>query len=104
MNEHAAWSHPQLAAQVIRRRRDGRSEVTLRTGPLDDARQVIWLEQRLRALPGVQRVAFDRPAQRVALVWDARLTPLPILLDNFAAAGCPAQPLQHASQIGRAHV
>jgi len=97
MNEHAAWSHPQLAAQVIRRRRDGRSEVTLRTGPLDDARQVIWLEQRLRALPGVQRVAFDRPAQRVALVWDARLTPLPILLDNFAAAGCPAQPLQHAS-------
>ena len=97
MNEHAAWSHPQLAAQVIRRRRDGRSEVSLRTGPLDDARQVIWLEQRLRALPGVQRVAFDRPAQRVALVWDARLTPLPILLDNFAAAGCPAQPLQHAS-------
>ena len=97
MNEHAAWSHPQLAAQVIRRRRDGRSEATLRTGPLDDARQVIWLEQRLRALPGVQRVAFDRPAQRIALVWDARLTPLPILLDNFAAAGCPAQPLQHAS-------
>lgn len=97
MNAHAAWGHPQLAAQVMRTRRDGRSEIALRVAPLHDARQVLWLEQRLRALPGVQRVAIDRAAQRVGVVWDARRTSLPLLLDNFAAANCPAQPLSRDS-------
>jgi P-type Cu2+ transporter len=77
----------------MRARRDGCSEIALRTGPLHDSRQVLWLEQRLRALPGVRRVAIDRPAQRVGVVWDAQRTSLPTLLDNFAAADCPAQPL-----------
>ncbi len=95
MNAYAAWLHPQLAAQVLRRRRDGCSEIALRVGPLQDARQVLWLEQRIRALPGVQRVAIDRAAQRVRVVWNARATPLPNLLESFAAANCPAQPLQH---------
>ncbi len=81
----------------MRTRRDGRSEIALRVGPLHDARQVLWLEQRLRALPGVQRVAIDRAAQRVGVVWDARRTSLPLLLDNFAAANCPAQPLSRDS-------
>ncbi|RAN81614.1 heavy metal translocating P-type ATPase [Bacillus sp. SRB_336] len=97
MTAHAAWGHPQLAAQVMRTRRDGRSEIALRVGPLHDARQVLWLEQRLHAVPGVQRVAIDRAAQRVGVVWDARRTSLPLLLDNFAAANCPAQPLSRDS-------
>ena len=97
MNTHAAWAHPQLAAQVLRDRRDGCSEVALRVESLHDARQVLRLEQQIRSLPGVQRVAIDRPARRVRVVWDARRTSLPGLLDNFAAAGCPAQPLQHDS-------
>ena len=96
MNAHAAWADPQLAAQVLRRRRDGCSEIAVRVASLDDARQVLWLEQSLHALPGVQRVAIDRPARRVRVVWDARRTSLPLLLDHFAAAHCPAQPLQHA--------
>jgi Cu2+-exporting ATPase len=81
----------------MRTRRDGRSEIALRVGPLHDARQVLWLEQRLHAVPGVQRVAIDRAAQRVGVVWDARRTSLPLLLDNFAAANCPAQPLSRDS-------
>lgn len=97
MNDYAAWAHPQLAAQVLRPRRDGCSEIALRVGPWHDARQVLWLEQRIRALPGVRRVAIDRPAQRVRVVWDARCTPLPALLESFAAAGCPAQPLPRDS-------
>ncbi|WP_426688789.1 heavy metal translocating P-type ATPase [Rhodanobacter ginsengiterrae] len=97
MNSYAAWADPQLAAQVLRPRRDGCSEVALSVEPLIDARQVLRLEQQLRALPGVRRVAIDRPARRVRVVLDAARTPLPILLANFAAAGCPAQPLQHAS-------
>ncbi|MHB1058005.1 MAG: heavy metal translocating P-type ATPase [Rhodanobacter sp.] len=97
MNAHAAWAHPQLAAQVLRSRRDGRSEIALRVESLHDARRALRLEQHIHALPGVQRVAIDRPARRVRVVWDARRTPLPNLLDNFAAAGCPAQPLQHGS-------
>ena len=95
MNAHAAWAQPQLAAQVLQPRRDGCSEIALRVDALDDARQVLWLEQRIRALPGVRRVAIERPARRVRVVWDTRLTSLPTLLDNFVAAGCPAQPLQH---------
>lgn len=97
MSTYAAWAHPQLAAQVLRPRRDGCSEIALRVESLNDARQVLWLEQRIRALPGVRRVAIDRPAQRVRVVWDAQRTSLPGLLDNFAAANCPAQPLQHDS-------
>ena len=97
MNAYAAWAHPQLAAQVLRPRRDGCSEIALRVEPLDDARRVLWLEQRISALPGVRRVAIDRPARRVRVVWDARRLSLPALLDNFAAADCPAQPLQHGS-------
>ena len=97
MNGYAAWAHPQLAAQVLRPRRDGCSEIALRVESLNDARQVLWLEQRIRALPGVRRVAIDRPAQRVRVVWDAQRTTLPALLESFAAAGCPAQPLQRDS-------
>ena len=97
MRTYAAWAHPQLAAQVLRPRRDGCSEIALRVESLNDARKVLWLEQRIRALPGVRRVAIDRPARRVRVVWDAQRTSLPGLLDNFAAANCPAQPLQHDS-------
>ena len=82
MNAHAAWAQPQLAAQVLQPRRDGCSEIALRVDALDDARQVLWLEQRIRALPGVRRVAIDRPARRVRVVWDTRLTSLPTLLDR----------------------
>jgi Cu2+-exporting ATPase len=97
MNAHVAWAHPHLAAQVLRARRDGCSEIALRVASLDDPRRVLWLEQRIHALPGVRRVAIDRTARCVRVVWDARRTPLPTLLDNFAAANCPAQPLQHDS-------
>ncbi len=95
MNAHAVWAQPQLAAQVLRPRRDGGSEIALRVDALDDARRVLWLEQRIRALSGIRHVTIDRPARRVRVVWDTQLTSLPTLLDNFAAALCPAQPLQH---------
>ncbi|MEO9079107.1 MAG: cation-translocating P-type ATPase [Rhodanobacter sp.] len=97
MNTHAVWAQPRLALQVLRQRGDGCSEVALRVEALHDARQVLWLEQRINALPGVRRVAIDRAAQRVRVVWDLQRTPLPSLLQNFDAAGCPAQPLQHDS-------
>lgn len=97
MSTYAAWAHPQLAAQVLRMRRDGCSEIALRVASLDDPRQVLRLEQRLHALPGVRRIAVDRDARRVRVVWDAQRTPLPDLLDSFSAARCPAQPLQHDS-------
>ena len=97
MNDYAAWAHPQLAAQVLRRRRDGCSEIALSLEALSDARQVLQLEQLIRSLPGVQRFALDRPARRARVVLDTARTPLPNLLANFAAAGCPAQPLQHDS-------
>ncbi|KRF01803.1 ATPase P [Frateuria sp. Soil773] len=97
MSAHAAWAHPQLAAQVLRARRDGRSEVALRVEPLHSAQQVLRLEQRIQALPGVQRVAIDAPARRARVVWDPQRTPLPALLDAFAAARCAARPLQHDS-------
>ena len=97
MNAHAAWGHPQLAAQVLRHRRDGCSEIALRVESLHDARQVLWLEQRLHALPGMRRIAIDRTARRVRVVWDTQRSSLPTLLDTFAAADCPAQPLQHDS-------
>ncbi|HUH55080.1 MAG TPA: heavy metal translocating P-type ATPase, partial [Rhodanobacter sp.] len=97
MNAYAAWAHPQLAAQVMRPRRDGRSEIALRVDGLHDARQVLTLEQLIHALPGVKRVAIDAPAGRVRVVWDARRTPLPRLLAVFASTHCTAQPLRHDS-------
>ncbi|MFC5435127.1 heavy metal translocating P-type ATPase [Rhodanobacter umsongensis] len=97
MNPHAAWANPQLAAQVLRSRRDGCSEIALRVESLHDPRRILWLEQRIHGLPGVHRVSIDRTARCVRIVWDARRTSLPALLDNFAAASCPAQPLQHGS-------
>ncbi|TAM14013.1 MAG: cation transporter, partial [Rhodanobacter sp.] len=84
MNATAAWARPGLAAQVLRTRRDGRSEVALRVPSLDDPRRVLHLEQAIHALPGVQRVAIDVTARRVRVVWDARHTSLPRLLDAFA--------------------
>ncbi len=95
MNATAAWARPGLAAQVLRTRRDGRSEVALRVPSLDDPRRVLHLEQAIHALPGVQRVAIDVTARRVRVVWDARHTSLPRLLDAFAHARCEAQPLRH---------
>lgn len=67
--------------------------MTLRVRSLDDRRRVLRLEQTLRALPGVQRVAIDPPSARVQLVWDAQLTSLPSVLQAFDAMGCEAQPL-----------
>lgn len=90
----ALWSDPRLAAQVLRTRRDGCSEAALRVDPLDDARQVLRLEQCIRALPAVRRVAVDVPARRVRVVWNAAGLPLPALLKACAAAGCRAQPLR----------
>jgi len=95
MNATAAWARPGLAAQVLRTRRDGHSEVALRVPALDDPRRVLRLEQAVRALPGVQRVAIDVAARRVRVVWDVRRTPLPRLLDAFAHARCEALPLRH---------
>jgi Cu2+-exporting ATPase len=90
----AAWAEPRLAAQVLRARRDGRSDVALRVAALDDPRRVLRLEQALRALPGVRRVAIDVAARRVRVTWDARLTPLPVLLDACARQRCAAEPLR----------
>lgn len=90
----ALWSDPRLAGQVLRTRSDGCSEAALRVEPLDDARQVLRLEQRIRALPGVRRVAIDVPARRMRVVWNATELPLPALLHACAAAGCRAQPLR----------
>lgn len=93
---NSAWAQPQLAAQVLRPRRDGRAEVTLRVAPLADARRVLRLEQALRALPGVQRVGVDVASQRVSVVWEPARQSLPGLLDAIAAIGCRAQPLPRA--------
>ena len=83
--------------QVLRPRSDGCSEVALRVEAVHDARKILLLEQRINALPGVRRLAIDREAQRVRVVWNPQLTSLPSLLQNFDAAGFPAQPLQHES-------
>ncbi|MEO8811006.1 MAG: heavy metal translocating P-type ATPase [Rhodanobacter sp.] len=95
MTAPSAWADPQLAARVMRERSDGSSEVALHVEALADARGVLWLEQRINALAGVRRVSIDRAARRVRVVWHAQRTSLPALLDNFAAAGCPARPLRH---------
>ena len=97
MNTYAAWAHPQLAAQVLHIRRDGRSEIAVRVAGLHSAQQVFRLEQIIRGLPGVQRVAIDAPAKRVRVVWDRQHTSLPGLLDAFANTGCAAQPLRRGS-------
>ncbi len=95
MNASLTWAQPQLAAQVLRRRGDGRSEVALRLSRLRDARHTLLLEQRISALPGVRRVSIDVAARRARVVWDARVTSLPALLDAFASGQCSAQPLRH---------
>jgi Cu2+-exporting ATPase len=94
MSSAATWADPRLAAQVLRERRDGLSEIALHVEALDDPRQLLWLEQRINALAGVRRVSVDRAARRMRVVWDTRRTTLPTLLENFAAAGCPARPLR----------
>ncbi|HEU4670651.1 MAG TPA: cation-translocating P-type ATPase [Dyella sp.] len=90
---NAVWAHPQLAAQVLRPRRDGRAEASLRVSPLDDPRRVLHVEQVLRALPGVQRVGVDAVRQRVSVVWDPARQQLPALLDALGGIGCRAEPL-----------
>lgn len=97
MNGYDAWSHPRLAAQVMRARRDGRSEVALRVASLQGARQVLRLEQAIHALPGVHGVTVDTASRRVRVVWDAARTSLPSLLEAFAAMRCAAQPLRRDS-------
>jgi len=95
VSAYAAWARPQLAAQVLRSRAGGGSEVVLRIEAPRGPRHVLELEQRIRALPGVQRVAIDAEARRVRVAWDSRRTPLPQLLEAFAAGACEAQPLRH---------
>lgn len=94
LGAHAAWLHPRLAAQVVRSRRDGRAEIALRVEGLTDARQVVRLDERLHALPGVIRVAIDARAKRARIVWCPDRIALPQLLDAFALAQCTARPLR----------
>jgi Cu2+-exporting ATPase len=91
--DHTVWARPQLAAQVLRRRRDGRAEVALRVPGLDNPRRVLNLEQALNALPGAARMSADVAARRVRVDFDDGAAPLPRLLDACAAAGCAAEPL-----------
>ena len=93
MNTYDAWAHPQLAAQVIRPRRDGKQEAMFRLATLRDARQVMQLDQMLHALPGVQRVRIDAAARRAHVIWDGARITLPALLRSFEKMQCPAQPL-----------
>lgn len=95
MNAHAAWGHPLLLAQVLRPRRDGRSEVALRVDALGEPRRALALEQAIRALPGVQRVAVLPAARRLRVVWDAHRLSLDALVEHCDAMRCPAQPLPH---------
>ena len=95
MSAHAAWSHPLLLAQVLRPRRDGRSEAVLRVDALGEPRHALALEQAIRALPGVQRVAVLPAARRLRVVWDARRLSLDALVERCDAMRCPAQPLPH---------
>ncbi|MEW5836742.1 MAG: cation-translocating P-type ATPase [Pseudomonadota bacterium] len=99
---NAVWAHPQLAAQVLRPRRDGRAEASLRVSPLDDPRRVLRVEQVLRALPGVQRVGVDATRQRVSVVWDPARQQLPALLDALGGIGCRAEPLPRSRADGDA--
>ena len=95
MNAHAVWAHPLLLAQVLRPRRDGRSEVALRVDALAEPRRALALEQAIRALPGIERVAILPAARRLRVVWDARRLSLDALVERCAAQHCPAQPLPH---------
>ncbi|HEX8777092.1 MAG TPA: cation-transporting P-type ATPase, partial [Rhodanobacter sp.] len=95
MNAHAVWAHPLLLAQVLRPRRDGRSEVALRVDALTEPRRALALEQAIRALPGIERVAILPAARRLRVVWDARRLSLETLVERCAALHCPAQPLPH---------
>ncbi|OZB57449.1 MAG: heavy metal translocating P-type ATPase, partial [Lysobacterales bacterium 13-68-4] len=99
---NAVWAHPQLAAQILRPRRDGRAEASLRVSPLDDPRRVLRVEQVLRALPGVQRVGVDATRQRVSVVWDPARQQLPALLDALGGIGCRAEPLPRSRTDGDA--
>jgi Cu2+-exporting ATPase len=93
MNANAVWAHPQLLAQVLRPRHDGRNEVVLRVEALGEPRRALLLEQAIRALPGVHRVAVLPAARRLRVVWDGPRLALGTLLDHCAALQCPAQPL-----------
>ncbi|GAB3789312.1 heavy metal translocating P-type ATPase [Dyella agri] len=95
MNADAVWGHPLLLAQVLRPRRDGRSEVALRVDALGEPRRALALEQAIRALPGVERVAILPAARRLRVVWDGRRLSLDTLVERCAALQCPAQPLPH---------
>jgi len=95
MNVHAVWAHPLLLAQVLRPRRDGRSEVALRVDALAEPRRALALEQAIRGLPGIERVAILPAARRLRVVWDARRLSLETLVERCAALHCPAQPLPH---------
>jgi Cu2+-exporting ATPase len=95
MNAHAVWGHPLLLAQVLRPRRDGRSEVALRVDALAEPRRALALEQAIRALPGIERVAILPAARRLRVVWDAHRLSLDALVERCAALHCPAQPLPH---------
>ncbi|WP_266182701.1 heavy metal translocating P-type ATPase [Dyella humicola] len=97
MNAYEAWAHPLLAAQVLRARRDGQSEVALRVDGLQGARQVLRLEQVIYAVPGVRRVSVDASSRRVRVIWDRDRTSLPTLLQTLAAMHCAAQPLRSDS-------
>jgi Cu2+-exporting ATPase len=97
MNAYAVWAQPQRAAQVLRTCAQGCSEIALRLAPLAGARHVLELEQRVRALPGVQRLAIDATSRRARVVWDTRRTSRPQLLAAFAAGACEAQPLHRDS-------
>jgi len=97
MNSYDAWAHPRLAAQVLRPRRDGHSEVALRVESLQGAQQVLRLEQAIYALPGVSGVSVDTASRRVRVVWDTQRTTLPSLLKAFASMRCAAQPLRSDS-------
>ncbi|KLD64868.1 heavy metal translocating P-type ATPase [Dyella japonica] len=93
MNAYEVWAHPQLAAQVLRLRRDGKREASFRLAALHDARHVMQLDQLLHGLPGVQRVRIDLASRRAHVIWDDSRTSLPALLRAFASLQCPAQPL-----------
>lgn len=95
MSSYATWARPQLAAQVLRNRAGGCSEIALRITPPHGARHVLELEQRIRALPGMHRLTIDADARRVRVVWEQQRTSLPQLLEAFAAGACHAQPLRH---------
>ncbi len=95
--EPSVWSRPALAAQVLRRRRDGLAEVALRVPAIAIPRSALRLEQTLHVLAGFLRISMDVPAQRVRILFDDRISPLPSVLAACTAAGCEARPLHRDS-------